>query len=181
MSADGGGAVCACTRPGVSKRIVGRNLASALSLSAFDLGSGRIRSRSGGKEAVLADIDVEPSPETPVTGDVSFQCERRTSRTTNQTNLSRELETSTALATGRTATPHATHETGRHCTTRLCRTGRIQPLASVLQVLRAGSTLREILLNRGNFGTEDDRCVKEATRQPFPSSGRSLEANAEPP
>ena len=65
-------------------------------------------------------IDVEPH----VTGDDFFQCERRAKwRTTNQTSLSRELETSTTLATGRTATPRATHETRRHCTTRLCRTG----------------------------------------------------------
>jgi hypothetical protein len=86
-------------------------------------------------------IDVEPH----VTGDDSFQCERRAKwRTTNQTSLSRELETSTTLATGRTATPRATHETRRHCTTRLCRTGGTQPVASILQVLRAGSTLREI-------------------------------------
>ena len=80
---------------------------------------------------MLAD-DVEPSPERQLRGDVCLQSERRTiPRTTNQTSLSRELETSTALPTRRTQPSHASrNQEALHYT--LTRTGCIQPLASII-------------------------------------------------
>ena len=77
MSAEGGGAVCACARPGVSNRIGSRNQVSALSLSALSLGSVRISSRGGEKDAVLANTKFESSPETQLRGNISVQRETR--------------------------------------------------------------------------------------------------------
>ena len=152
MSAEGGGAVCACARPGVINRIGNRSLndrrsrtrkASALSLRSL---------RIVGEKEVLD--DVEPPLERQPRGDVSLAGKSFTmSRTTDQTNLSRELETSTALPTRRTPNLHAKcnrealHYTSySHC---------IQSAASILQLLRPGSTLRTILGDRGNFGTSE--------------------------
>jgi hypothetical protein len=53
-----------------------------------------------GVKEVLADTDVEPSLERQLRGDLSLPGTRRTVlRTTTETNLSREPETSNALTT----------------------------------------------------------------------------------
>ena len=76
------------------------------------------------------------------------------SRTTNQTDLPRIRDLDRAAYSTHATAPHRSGRTRSHVLVARLHSGPIYYTSS----LRAGSNVREVLDNRGNSGTEDERC-----------------------